>query len=223
MSSGECHPVNFALIIFDCDGVLVDSEPIANRVLVEVLAELGLRMTYDECVRTFIGRSAATCMAMIEERIGRRLPEKFLQDWDVRLFAALRQDVKPIPGVTEALAQIRLPICVASSGSHERMRLTLEATGLLSRFGGCLFSATDVARGKPCPDLFLHAAQTIGATPGRCAVVEDTTIGVEAGMAAGMTVFGYAGGAYSDPELLQGAGATVFFDMRELPQLLQPN
>jgi beta-phosphoglucomutase-like phosphatase (HAD superfamily) len=103
------------------------------------------------------------------------------------------------------------------------MRVTLGATGLLSHFGGSLFSAMDVARGKPSPDLFLHAAQTMGAAPGRCAVVEDTRLGVEAGMAAGMAVFGYAGGAYADPQHLQGAGATVFFDMRELPQLLQPN
>ncbi|MBI3325126.1 MAG: HAD family hydrolase [Nitrospinae bacterium] len=215
--------MHFELIIFDCDGVLVDSEPIANRVLMEILSELGLRMTYEECVCTFIGRSAATCMAMIEARIGRLLPEQFLPDWDERLLASLQKEVKPIPGVIEALDQIRLPVCVASSSSHERMRLTLAATGLLTPFEGRLFSATEVVRGKPYPDLFLHAARGMGVPPGRCAVVEDSRVGVEAGIAAGMVVFGYAGGSHSDPKNLQSAGATVFVDMAGLPQLLQSN
>ena len=215
--------MHFELLICDCDGVLVDSELIANRVLMEILSDLGLRMTFEECVCTFIGRSAATCMAMIEARIGRRLPPQFLPDWDERLLASLRKEVKPIPGIIEALDQIRLPVCVASSSSHERMRLTLGATGLLARFEGRLFSATEVVRGKPSPDLFLHAARAMGVPPGRCAVVEDSRVGVEAGIAAGMAVFGYVGGALSDPKHLQGAGATVFVDMAELPLLLQPN
>jgi tRNA pseudouridine(55) synthase len=212
--------MNFELVIFDCDGVLVDSEPIANRVLVDLLSRSGLPMTYDETMKTFVGRSAATCLRMIEERIGRSLPKTFPQQWEERLFSALRREVRPIPGVVEALDRIRLPVCVASSGSHERIRVSLGASGLLPRFEGRLFSSVEVARGKPCPDLFMHAAATLGVSRYRCAVVEDTPVGVRAAVEAGMTVFGYVGGPHSSATELTDAGAIVFDSMADLPRLL---
>ena len=213
--------MSFDLAIFDCDGVLVDTEPIANRVLVDVLADLGLPMEPDECSRTFIGRSAPACCDIIQQRLGRPLPPDFLREWEARLHAAFRAEVAAIPGVVEALEQITIPVCVASSGSYTRMEITLGATGLLPRLRGRIFSSVDVPRGKPFPDVYLHAARTIGALASRCAVIEDTVVGVEAGISAGMTVFGFAGGGHTDPADLERAGAVVFDRMRELPRLLQ--
>ena len=213
--------MTFALVIFDCDGVLVDSEPIAIGVLLDVLAEIGLPMTPEECTRTFIGRSAPACCEIIQERFGRPLPVGFLRDWEERMFAAFRREVKRIPGVAEALDRLQIPYCVASSGSHSRMEVTLGTTGLLPRLRGRVFSSADVTRGKPFPDLYLHAARGIGVPPGQCAVVEDTVVGVQAGAAAGMTVFGFARDDHSNPAALERAGATLFFDMLELPGLLQ--
>jgi HAD superfamily hydrolase (TIGR01509 family) len=212
--------MNFDLVIFDCDGVLVDTEPIANRVLVEVLGELDLAMTPDECSRTFLGRSAPACCDIIQDRLGRPLPAHFLRDWEARMHAAFRTDVTAIPGIADALDQITIPLCVASSGSHARMEITLGTTGLLRRLRGRIFSSADVPRGKPFPDLYLHAAQVMGVAPLRCAVIEDTVVGVQAGVAAGMTVFGFAGGEDAVPLDLERAGALVFAEMRELPQLL---
>lgn len=207
------------LVIFDCDGVLVDSEPIANRVFSEMLGEVGLPMDYDQTVRTFVGRSAATCVRMVEERIGRAVPEGWVDAWRARTFDAFSRELRAVEGVAEALDAIGTPFCVASSGEPAKMRFTLGMTGLLPRFEGRMFSAVQVPRGKPAPDLFLHAARTMGAAPERCAVVEDSAVGVEAGAAAGMTVFGYA--AMSDPDALRAAGAAhVFTRMADLPRLL---
>lgn len=215
------RPVDaFDLVIFDCDGVLVDTEPVATRVLVAMLAEVGIVMSEAECLRTFVGRSAAGSLAIIEERLGRPVPVGFHDDWHALLFGEFRRGVQPIAGVVAALDAITLPTCVASSGSHERMRLTLGASGLLSRFEGRLFSATEVARGKPFPDVFLHAARVMSATPARSAVVEDSPAGVAAGVTAGMTVFAYTGRAHSDPDELARAGAVPFARMLELPALL---
>lgn len=208
-------------MIFDCDGVLVDSEPIANRVLMEGLAELGMPMSYDETMRTFIGRTKADGFALIEERLGRPVPPSFLLYWDDRLFAAFERDLEAIPGIREALDRIAIPVCVASSGSYDKMRVSLGKTGLLARFEGRMFSAVDLSRGKPHPDLFLHAARSMKARPERCAVVEDTVVGVQAGIAAGMTVFAYARGAHSDAGDLSNAGGRVFHDMAALPELLR--
>ncbi len=210
-----------ALVIFDCDGVLVDTEPVANRVLLAMLARLGIVMQPDECMRTFVGRSAATCLAMIGERLGSALPEDFAAEWDRALFAELRRGVSPVPGVVAALDAIAIPTCVASSGSHERMRITLGTSGLWPRFAGRIFSATEVARGKPFPDVFLHAARSMGVAPESALVVEDTPAGVAAAVAAGMTVFAYVGGAHSDAAELAAGGARVFHDMAELPGALR--
>lgn len=207
------------LVIFDCDGVLVDSEPIANRLFATMLGEIGLPMTYEETVRQFMGRGQATVVTMIERRLGRPLPPGFMADFMTRMYAAFRRDLRPVPGIVSALDQISAPICVASSGELAKIRTALDLTGLLPRFEGRLFSATEVARGKPFPDLFLDAAQRMGARPRCCAVIEDSPLGVQAGIAAGMHVFGYA--RLSLPETLAAAGALVFSDMAALPGLLQ--
>jgi HAD superfamily hydrolase (TIGR01509 family) len=209
------------LVIFDCDGVLVDSEPVSNRVFTEMLNGIGLRTTLDETTRDFVGRSMKSCVEIVERRLGRPVPADFVETLQARTFAAFREGLHAVPGIEAALDAVDaagVPTCVASSGEHAKMRTTLGLTGLLPRFEGRLFSATEVPRGKPHPDLFLHAARAMGADPARCAVVEDSPVGAQAGVAAGMTVFGYA--ARSNPAALAAAGATVFRDMKELPGVL---
>jgi HAD superfamily hydrolase (TIGR01509 family) len=198
---------------------LVDSEPISNRVLAGLLTEIGLAITPEDSVEAFMGRSWKTVLAWAEER-GRPLPEGFRRRYLDTMFAAFEAELRPVPGVVEALDAITLPRCVASSASHEKMRFTLAHTGLRERFEGRIFSATEVEHGKPAPDLFLHAAATMGWAPGDCAVVEDSPAGVEAGRRAGMTVFGYAG---RTPAERLGDATRVFADMAELPGLLQPS
>jgi HAD superfamily hydrolase (TIGR01509 family) len=210
--------VVFELVIFDCDGVLVDSEPVGNRVLAALLSEIGLPTSTEEAVRDYMGRSVESCLEIIEAKLGRPVPLEFTETLTRRTFAALREELQAVPGIESALDRIALPICVASSGPHDKMRLTLGLTGLLPRFEGRLFSATDVGRGKPSPDLFLHAAASLDVAAEHCAVVEDSVLGVRAGRAAGMTVFGFA--ARSDPRALAAAGARVFRDMAALPELL---
>lgn len=205
-------------VIFDCDGVLVDSEPISNRVLAEALTGIGLPMTAEESTATFMGRSWASLVEIVEGRLGRAVPADLRARYLDRIFAAFERELQPVPGIAAALDRIALPWCVASSSSHEKMRFTLGHTGLLERFEGRLFSATEVTQGKPAPDLFLHAAARMGWAPEQCAVVEDSAAGVQAALAAGMTALAYA--ARTDPALL--AGARVFTRMAELPALLQP-
>ena len=207
------------LVIFDCDGVLVDSERIAVRVDAVVLGRLGWALTEAEIIERFMGRSEAYMVGEIEAALGRPLPV----DWDAEFAPlyreALEAELQPVDGVVAALDAIPMPTCVASSSTHERLRFTLGLTGLLERFDGRIFSAADVAHGKPAPDLFLHAAASLGAEPARCAVVEDSLYGVQAARAAGMHAFGYAGGLTA-ADRLAGPGTTVFSDMRELPALL---
>jgi len=215
--AGEAGGVIRAVIL-DCDGVLVDSEAISNRVLAGLLTEVGMPMTPEASVETFMGRSWKTVIAYADERGG--LPEGFRRRYLDAMFAAFETELRPVPGVVAALDAIALPNCVASSASVEKMRFTLGHTGLWERFEGRIFSATMVEHGKPAPDLFLHAAATMGWEPGECAVVEDSPAGLEAGVSAGMTVFGYAG---STPAARLGGAAHVFTDMAELPGLLQPS
>jgi HAD superfamily hydrolase (TIGR01509 family) len=209
------------LLLFDCDGVLVDSEPVACRILAELLSECGLPTTSEESMRFYRGRTESASIALASEKLGRPLPEDFGARLESDLQVAFEQTLRPIPGVAgaiEAIAARGLATCVASSGSVSKMQLTLGLTGLLAHFDGRLFSATDVARSKPHPDVFLHAAEAMGASPARCCVVEDSPLGVEAAVAAGMRVLGYA--RDSDAEILSGSGARVFYDMAELPGLV---
>jgi HAD superfamily hydrolase (TIGR01509 family) len=204
------------LVILDCDGVLVDSEPISNRILAERLTAIGLPTSTEESIRDYMGRSWASCAALIEQRLGRPLPDGFADGYHAELFAELRRELRPVPGIEAALDAIAAPTCVASSGAHEKIRTSLATTGLLERFEGRIFSAVDVEHGKPAPDLFLHAAAAMGSAPEDCVVVEDAPAGVAAGRAAGMTVLGYA--ALTPAEALEGA--RVFTSMAELPALL---
>jgi HAD superfamily hydrolase (TIGR01509 family) len=209
----------FELVIFDCDGVLVDSERIAIRVEAEYLAELGWPLGEAEIVERFMGRTAEYMDEAIEAQLGTRLPGDWKDQFQRRYREAFAADLRPVDGILEALEEITVPTCVASSGSHDKLRFTLGHTGLYERFEGRIFSGYEVANGKPAPDLFLHAAARMGAEPARCAVVEDSRWGVEAARAAGMHAFGYAGGL-TPPERLEGHGAVVFEDMRDLPWLL---
>lgn len=207
------------LVIFDCDGVLVDSEKIAVRIDARMLADLGWPLSEDEIVERFVGRSFADMAADIAAHLGRPLPD----DWDARYRQLYRDafeaELTPVDGIVEALDALTLPTCVASSTSHPGLRHTLGLTGLYERFAGRIFSASEVARGKPAPDLFLHAARTLGVDPSRCAVVEDSPYGVAAARAAGMRAYGYCGGL-TPAHRLEGPGTTVFDDMRALPALL---
>jgi HAD superfamily hydrolase (TIGR01509 family) len=209
----------YQLVIFDCDGVLVDSERITNRVFAEMLGELGLAITLEDMFERFVGHSMAQCLELITAMLGRPPPDDFVPSYRVRSSLALEALVKPVPGIEDALAQIAIPWCVASNGPHEKMRLTLGRTGLLPRFEGKLFSGSEVAHPKPAPDLFLHAAQRCRVAPADCVVVEDTPTGVAAAVAAGMAVLGYA--ALTPRHRLEAAGAHHLFDrMAELPPLL---
>ena len=199
--------------------MLVDSEPISNRVLAGLLTEIGLPMTPEESVEAFMGRSWKTVLAWAEEQ-GAPLPEGFRRRYLDAMFAAFEEELQPVPGIVAALDAITLPSCVASSGSIEKMRFTLGHTGLWDRFEGRIFSATEVEHGKPAPDLFLHAAASMGWEPAGVRRRGGLT-GRRRGRrcAAGMTVFGYAGA--TPAERLDGA--RVFTDMAELPALLQPS
>ena len=207
------------LVIFDCDGVLVDSERIGVRLDVRALGALGWPLSEAEVIDRFVGRSEAFMIAEIESELGRRLPAGWEESFKDLYRDAFEAELEPVDGVVAALDTIAAPTCVASSSSHERLRHTLGLTGLLERFEGRIFSAEEVENGKPAPDLFLHAAASLGADPARCAVVEDSRHGVEAARAAGMQAFAYAGGVTS-AERLRGPATTVFESMSELPGLL---
>ncbi|GAA5045000.1 HAD family hydrolase [Streptomyces similanensis] len=213
------------LVIFDCDGVLVDSEPIAVRTHVALGTELGWTLSESDVMDRFVGRSTTS----IGEQIAERLGDETARVWDKRFremhAAAVDEELAPVDGIVEALDGLeRAGIapeqwCIASSGNHEKMRHTLGRVGLYERFEGRIFSAHEVERGKPAPDLFLHAARQMGVSPARCAVVEDSRFGVQAADSAGMRSVGYAGGL-TPASWLTGLATVVLTDMRLLPELL---
>jgi HAD superfamily hydrolase (TIGR01509 family) len=209
-----------ALLIFDCDGVLVDSEMIASRVLAAEARALGLSLTAADCRRRFTGSAMAAVRAALEADLGRPLPADFETRVRARDRAAFEAELKPVAGIAEAVRRLALPRCVASSGAPEKIRHSLELTGLLPLFEPHLFSAHQVARGKPAPDLFLFAAAAMATPPAACVVIEDSVAGVRAGRAAGMRVLGFAGASHAGPDYgdgLAAAGAhAVFADMAEL-------
>jgi HAD superfamily hydrolase (TIGR01509 family) len=184
------------LIIFDCDGVLIDSEVISARQLIAELAAYGVEMDMAFVSRHFLGRSYPVVLKEVRERWGVALPDRFETDYRARLLAAFSRDLKVMPGVFEAVRALRVPYCLATSSSPERMRRSLEITGLSVLFEGRCFTASEVARGKPAPDLFLHVAARYGVDPARCLVIEDSFNGVRAGLAAGMQVCRYVGGSH---------------------------
>ncbi|MBD9727520.1 HAD family hydrolase [Streptomyces caniscabiei] len=213
--------MRYDLVIFDNDGVLVDSEPISNRILAEYLTELGHPTSYEESIRDYMGSAMHRIHELVLERTGRTLPDDFDDVFHRRVFTAFERELVAVPGVVPVLEKLvadEVPYCVASSGSHERIRVGHRTTGLDRWFGdGLVFSAQDVGRGKPAPDLFLHAAERMGVAPERCAVVEDSPLGVRAGLAAGMDVYGFT--AMTPTEKLTGARG-YFSDMGALLDLL---
>jgi HAD superfamily hydrolase (TIGR01509 family) len=218
------EPNHTRLVIFDCDGVLVDSEPIACRVMARELTALGYPLSPDDCQERFTGVSMKTVMARVEADWGHALPAGFEDHLREKDFEAFRAELRPVPGVEEMLARLDIPRCVASSGAPEKIRFTLTVTGLIGAFEPHLFSARMVAHGKPAPDLFLHAAERMATPPEACVVVEDAVAGIEAARAAGMRVLGFAGAGHAGPgyaAMLAAAGAdTVFTQMPDLPALL---
>ena len=206
-------------MIFDCDGVLVDSERISVRIEAALLGRLGWQLTEAELARRFMGRSQRYMVGEVEARLGSAAAAEFARDSERLYLEAFESELRPVDGIVGALDAIAVPICVASSGSHEKMRYTLGLTGLLHRFEGRMFSALEVANGKPAPDLFLHAARRTGFEPEKCVVVEDGAWGVRAARAAGMRALGYAGGLTTAPSL-EAEGAVAFEDMSDLPGLL---
>ena len=212
------------LIIFDCDGVLVDSESVASRVFSAYLQSHDIPLTQKDVSQRFVGRSLSSCKAMLLAD-GWTLPDTFADDVRERTFAALSRDLDPIPGIHSALDGISLPVCVASSGLPVKTDQSLRATNLWQYFGEHIFSAQQVSNGKPAPDLFLHAAKTMGVSPSNSMVIEDSPVGVQAGLAAGMQVVGFSGGGHAGPELgalLGELGAHHILDhMHDLPSLIK--
>lgn len=181
------------LVIFDCDGVLVDSERVSNRVLATLLSEIGVRLSFDETVENFIGKTLDQTLQRVEELRGSPPPDDFLPELKRRTKQGLEADLSAVPGAEEVLSLLPVPYCVASNGDRAKMRFTLSKTGLLPRFERRMFCAEDVAAPKPAPDLFLFAASSLGARPENCIVVEDTPGGVRAARSAGMRVYAYPG------------------------------
>ncbi len=209
------------LVIFDCDGVLVDSEVISNDVLARALTAEGLPTTLAEARRDYQGLLLADVVLRAQAKLGRALPEDWLQRYERDRAEAFHRELQPVPGAAEAVERISAAgvACVASQGKAEKTRLSLGVTGLRHLFrGDALFSAYSVPRGKPAPDLFLHAAAAMEAKPSRCAVVEDTASGITAAVSAGMRALGYV--ADSDEAALREAGAEVLRSLGELPALL---
>ena len=210
------------LIIFDCDGVLVDSETLENEIAAQCLTDVGLPMTGAQARDRYIGLSSAAVIALVEGELGRKLPHDWLSNYHAISHRRLADEVEAVAGVAlaiDAIEAMGFTTAVASSGEHAKMKITLGRTGLYGRFEGRIFSAQDVAHGKPAPDVYLLAATTMGYAPETCFAVEDSPNGVRAAVAAGMVCFGYA--AQIDPARLTQAGArAVFDDMAGLPELV---
>ena len=209
-----------SLVLFDCDGVLVDSERLSHSVLREMIADYGVCLTLEQTLDYFMGTSTEKGLEMLASLIGRPAPADFDDKFNARSFEAFTRSLAPVPGVPQLLASLQLPYCVASNGSRKKMHFTLGLTGLLPFFKGRLFSAQDVKTAKPAPDLFLYAAASLCVSAADCLVVEDSVSGVMAARSAGMRVFGFA--AMGQGEKLRQAGAhLVFGEMADLPSLLR--
>jgi HAD superfamily hydrolase (TIGR01509 family) len=218
-------PARFSAVIFDCDGVLVDSETISLSHTRAALSRVGWELGELEVRDLFLGVSARSMGAIAERALGAPLPPEFQGDLARETIESFERELKGVQGIAEAIGLLSARVCVASSSSPERIRASLRIVGYADLFGENVFSAEDVARGKPEPDLFLHAARRMGAEPRACLVVEDSVAGVTAANRAGMVALGFTGGAHAKGEAyrarLLGAGASlVFEDMRELPNLV---
>jgi len=212
------------LVIFDCDGVLVDSEVISCRAHSETLTRHGYPITPDQVLERFLGRSMRQAILEVEAEMGRGLPDDFNAQVYAEIFRSFATSLQATPHIEETLAAIALPVCVASSGPPEKIRASLNRVGLWDRFAPHIFSAVQVSHGKPAPDLFLLAAGQMQTPPARCLVIEDSLAGIVAAVAAGMAVLGFHGGSHCRPghgNGLRDAGAiAIFDDMRQLPGLI---
>ena len=216
--------MNFDLIIFDCDGVLVDSEVISCRAHAETLTRHGYPITADEVLERFLGRSMRQVTLEVEAELGRSLPDDFSSQTYAEIFRLFATSLEATPHIDETLEKIALPMCVASSGPPEKIRASLNRVRLYDRFAPHIFSAVQVRHGKPAPDLFLFAAEQMRTAPARCLVIEDSIAGIEGALAAGMSVLGFHGGSHCREgygRKLHAAGAIATFDdMRQLPDLI---
>jgi HAD superfamily hydrolase (TIGR01509 family) len=220
--------MTFEAVLFDCDGVLVDSEPITNGVLRDMLEELGWKLTPEECVRLFVGKAVKDEIELIEAKTGKKITEDWMVSFRARRNAGLIERVQAIPGAVQASAALYESfdgrIACASGADRFKVELQMDKCGLMPYFKGRIFSGHEMPRSKPAPDVYLAAAAALGADPKRCAVIEDTITGVTAGVAAGATVFGYSPSeaGHDAPDALRAAGAvTIFTDMALLPSLLR--
>jgi HAD superfamily hydrolase (TIGR01509 family) len=215
---GRAARASGPLVIFDCDGVLVETEKVSAHVNQRILAGLGWQLEISQFAEHFVGRSTEHFRAEVEQHLGYRLDFDWTERYAHLHREAYERELTAVPGIREVVSDLRFPYCVASNASHEHVRTVLEMTGLLPHFQGRIFSADDVGIGKPAPDLFLHAAATMGHPAERCVVVEDSVVGVQAALSAGMTVIGYTGGL-TGADLLTDATSRVS-TMAELPRLL---
>jgi HAD superfamily hydrolase (TIGR01509 family) len=210
--------MKYKCIIFDNDGVLIDSEIISNKVMVEMAKSVGVTIDMDYAMKHFSGVSLQNTMDYIERKAGKKLPDDFEQEFRKRTFERFKTDLKPVKGVAELLGKISVPCCVASSGPREKLELSLKVTNLIHKFEHRVFSCYDIGAWKPNPDIFLYAAKEMGFKPGECAVVEDSLAGVKAAKAGGFDVYGFAN--ERNKREFEELGATVFFSMEELAGLL---
>jgi len=214
------------LVIFDCDGVLVDSEPVSNAVLTEMLAQVGLEMSVEECRRRFVGKAMPSVQVEVEAELGHALAPSWSEDVRDRTEIALNQSIQPVPGVVELVKELvrnQVPICVASSGRYSKMNVTLGKTGLLPYFEKLLFSAETVEIGKPAPDLFLYTLDQMGFAAAQAVIIEDSIPGVQAAVAASVRVLGYVGDPFTDRKAMVREGAEIFDSMSMVPSLLGLN
>jgi phosphoglycolate phosphatase len=209
---------SFELVIFDCDGVLVESEPLACQIYVQMFEEFGIDLDFDETLREFHGVTLARRVESTARKYGRTPPANFIQSFNERLSALTERELRPVPHVHELIESLSVPKCVASNGSRDEINLRLRVANLTHYFGSAIFSGVEVPHPKPAPDVFLAAAQSFGIHPARCVVIEDSELGVTAAIAAGMTVYGHA--TFNPAESLQAAGAIPFTSMLELREIL---
>ncbi|ESW66963.1 HAD family hydrolase [Mesorhizobium sp. M1060] len=213
------------LVIFDCDGVLVDSEALSVSALLGMISAAGGSVSEDAAYEHFLGKSMKSVREILLRDFTIDITDVHLTDMRVELMRKFREELKPIPGISDILPRLGVPCCVASSGTLDRIRYALDVTGLLGLLEPHLFSAAMVARGKPAPDLFLHAAAAMRAHPGNCIVIEDSPAGIAAARAAGMRVFAFTGGSHAGNPALKARLASsepdfIFADMLQLPDLI---
>ena len=212
--------MKYKCIIFDCDGILVDSEGISDAVLIEMVNEIGVKIDEEYIRKHFAGRSLKYIFQEVEVLANKALPDQFEKDYRLRTFNRFKTDLQPIKGIHKLLDQIHIPICVASSGPPNKIELNLTTTKLIDRFKQSIYSSYDIGVWKPNPDIFLHAAENMGFKPIECAVIEDSLAGIKAGVAGGFDVYALA--HYKEhADVFRTEGATVFYGMDELYELLR--